>query len=136
MSNALPDVNVARHYCRGCGRLLPPDFKGLFHPDCLKVDKRYRTSEKRRHERERFEAWLKRQRCHDCGAKLGVKPQVGLRPAQERLGEASRRHSEPRKIARIGEGNPEQHAPKSGENSALEGGQCRLGPQRARLVLE
>ena len=117
-----PDMRPAIHHCRGCGGPLVLGFRGFFHPDCLKADKRYRTRKKRRRERERFEAWLKRQRCHGCGAKLGVKPQDGLRPAQEPLGEASRRHSEPRKIARIGEGSPEQLAPKSGENSPLEEG--------------
>lgn len=110
------------YYCRGCGDPLPRSSRSLFHPDCLRADKRYRTREKRRLEREKLEAWLRRLRCRECGAQLGVKPQDGLRPAQEPLGEASQAHSEPRKVARIGEGSPEQLAPKSGENSPLEGG--------------
>ena len=120
VSSTMRGVKLTQHYCRGCGKPLLVSWRGLFHPDCLRADKRYRTREKRRHERERFEAWLKRRRCHECGAKLGVKPQDGLRPAQERLGETSQRHPEPRKVAGIGKGSPEQLAPRSGENSPLE----------------
>jgi len=78
------------YYCRGCGGPLPPGFRGLFHhPDCLKADKRRRTSKKRRLERERFEVWLSRQRCPECGVRLGPGPQDDPHPSVETLCEAS-----------------------------------------------
>jgi hypothetical protein len=58
-----------RHYCRGCGRSLPLGFRGQFHKECLRADKRNRTREQRRQEQERFKAWLGKQLCPRCGAR-------------------------------------------------------------------
>lgn len=67
-----------QYHCRGCGVPLPFGFRGLFHPDCLKADKRRRTREKRRVEREKFEAWLRRLQCRECETSLGrVQKRVG-----------------------------------------------------------
>src|SRR4030081_1840979 len=60
-----------RHYCRGCGRPLTPEFRGHFHKECLRADKRERPSEQRRREQERFKRWLEKQHCLNCGAKYG-----------------------------------------------------------------
>lgn len=60
----------SRYFCRACGGPLPDGWHGQFHPQCLKEDKRRRTREKRRVERERFQAWLRHQRCPECGAAL------------------------------------------------------------------
>lgn len=62
----------AHYYCRGCGQQLPPGWRGLFHAECLKADKRRRVREKRDREREMFQAWLGRQSCPNCGALLGL----------------------------------------------------------------
>jgi hypothetical protein len=58
-----------RHYCRGCGRSLPLGFRGQFHKECLRADKRSRTREQRQGERERFKARLQKQLCPQCGAR-------------------------------------------------------------------
>ncbi len=92
MSNALPDANVTRHYCRGCGRLLPPGFKGLFHPDCLKADKRRRMQEKRRKEREKSWQWLRKHGCGECQAKFKSQAGVGQEPSENPLCEVSQGH--------------------------------------------
>src|ERR1700680_1001152 len=63
-----PSTEYQAYFCRGCARPMPRGFQGHFHPDCLKADKRRRTSEKRRVEREKFEAWLAHQQCPQCGA--------------------------------------------------------------------
>jgi len=63
-----------QYFCRGCGDALPPEWHGQFHPECLKADKRRRTQEKRRSERERFQSWLQRQHCPECGVQMGVRP--------------------------------------------------------------
>jgi hypothetical protein len=69
------DLSLARsqeariHYCRGCGRSLPPRFRGQFHKECLRADKRNRTCERRLREQERFKARLQKQRCPKCGAR-------------------------------------------------------------------
>ena len=113
---------TAIYHCRGCGEPLPAKYAGLFHPDCLKADKRRRTREKRKTEQERIWKWLRKNACVECQAKFRSQARISQEPSENPLGEASRRHSEPRKVARIGEGSPEQLAPKSGENSPLEGG--------------
>jgi hypothetical protein len=111
-----------RHYCRGCGGPLVLGFRGFFHPDCLKADKRRRTLEKRQRDQERIWTWLRSHGCTECQTKFRSQARISQEPSEDPLCEASRRHSEPRKIARIGEGSPEQLAPKSGENSPLEEG--------------
>jgi hypothetical protein len=58
-----------RLYCRGCGRLLPAGFRGQFHKECLRADKRNRTQEQRRREKERFRTWLHERHCSKCGAR-------------------------------------------------------------------
>jgi hypothetical protein len=71
------DLSVAgsqeprRHFCRGCGRSLPLGFRGQFHKECLRADKRSRTREQRQRERERFKAWLHKQLCPKCGVRYG-----------------------------------------------------------------
>ena len=97
MSKALSDVNVTRHYCRGCGRLLPPGFKGLFHPDCLKADKRRRVQEKRRKEREKTWQWLRKHGCGECQARFRSQAGIGREPSNKRLCEVSQGPSEPQK---------------------------------------
>jgi hypothetical protein len=57
-----PDEVQPIHYCRGCGKPLPLKFRGHFHKDCLREDKRWRTSVRRRQEQERFKRWLAK-RC-------------------------------------------------------------------------
>ena len=60
----------SHYFCRGCGQPLPAAWHALFHPECLKADKRRRTQEKRRLERARLQQWLHRQRCPQCGATM------------------------------------------------------------------
>ena len=86
-----------RYYCRGCGRLLPLGFKGLFHSDCLKADKRRRMREKRRKERERTKQWLRKHGCGECQAKFGSQAGIGQEPSENALCEVSQGPSEPRK---------------------------------------
>jgi hypothetical protein len=64
-------LNATVHYCRGCGGPLPPGWEGLFHPDCLKADKRRRVQEDRKREQRKFQEWLSKRRCPSCGARLG-----------------------------------------------------------------
>lgn len=72
-------TDSCNYFCRGCGDPLPRGFHGQFHRDCLKADKRRRTNQKRRLEREKFEAWLADQRCPKCAAavRLREEPQEG-----------------------------------------------------------
>src|SRR5438309_753784 len=71
MARALKSlIDHHSYFCRGCGNPLPRGFHGHFHPGCLKADKRRRTSEKRRMEREKFEAWLAHQLCPQCGSAI------------------------------------------------------------------
>lgn len=70
------DLSLARSqeprlYCRGCGGSLPLGFRGQFHKECLRADKRRRTREQRRREQERFRAWLQKQLCPECGVRYG-----------------------------------------------------------------
>jgi hypothetical protein len=57
------------YYCRGCGCALPSDFHGHFHKECLRADKRRRVQARRKGEQARFEHWLQKQHCHNCGAR-------------------------------------------------------------------
>ena len=74
-----PDVSSGvdqehwHHYCRGCGRILAFGFRGHFHRECLRTDKRRRMREQRQREHERFSRWLNKQRCPNCGAKYREK---------------------------------------------------------------
>jgi predicted DNA-binding transcriptional regulator AlpA len=63
-------INATVDYCRGCGGPLPPGWEGLFHPNCLKADKRRRVHEIRKKEQKKFQEWSKR-RCPSCGTRLG-----------------------------------------------------------------
>ncbi len=92
-----PGMRPAIHHCRGCGGLLAPDFKGLFHPDCLKADKRRRMREKRRKEREGTKQWLRKHGCGECQAKFRSQVGIGQEPSEEPLCEVSQGPSEPRK---------------------------------------
>ena len=58
-----------RHYCRGCGRLLPAGTRSHFHKECLRSDKRERLREQRRREEERFKVLLLKKHCSKCGAR-------------------------------------------------------------------
>src|SRR5438270_8017624 len=58
------------YYGRGCVRALPLGFTGLFHRDCLQADMRRRIQARRKSERAKFERWLRRQRCPECGIGL------------------------------------------------------------------
>jgi hypothetical protein len=58
-----------RHFCRGCGSMLPVNFRGLYHNECLRADKRRRIQGKRQREQERFKRRLEEQRCPHCGLK-------------------------------------------------------------------
>ena len=79
----------SQHYCRGCSRPLPLGTTALFHPDCLKGDKRERMREKRRCEGEKFVSWLRRLRCPECGAKLELMAKKGHPPNEKRSCEVS-----------------------------------------------
>ena len=111
MRNATPGEVKRRHYCRGCGGTLALGWRGLFHPDCLKADKRHRTREKRRQEREKFQAWLSQQRCPRCGAKLGQKPDQRPRLLQEYPCEASHGALETRTAPKRCHDTPPQDLP-------------------------
>lgn len=93
-----------QYHCRGCGKPLSPSYSGLFHSDCLKADKRRRTREKRQLERERFEAWLSRQRCPECGAKLGQVRKERRRPDVEAPCEASQGPQSRQNVRQVGRG--------------------------------
>ena len=75
------------YFCRGCGFRLQPGFRGHFHKECLRADKRRRVQAQRRREQERFEAWLQRQHCPKCGARYDA---VGPECVAEASCEASR----------------------------------------------
>ena len=63
--------SAARYYCRGCGEPLLGGETRQFHPDCLKADKRRRTREGRLREQTKFQTWLRRLKCPQCGRKFG-----------------------------------------------------------------
>jgi hypothetical protein len=75
------------YFCRGCGSRLQPGFRGHFHKECLRVDKRRRVQAQRRRDQERFEAWLQRRHCPKCGARNHT---VGSERVAEASCEASR----------------------------------------------
>jgi hypothetical protein len=117
------DTKIALLYhCRGCGRELPPSKRSLFHPDCLKVDKRRRVQEVRRRERIRFERWLSRQRCPQCGAELGTlahPPRPTAQPPREASQGAVERSPDHEKAVDAGR----RLGPRIGQNDReMEGG--------------
>jgi hypothetical protein len=63
------DDQRPNYYCRGCGGALRSGFRGHFHKECLRADKRRRIQARRRGEQGRFEDWLQKQYCHNCGAR-------------------------------------------------------------------
>ena len=77
---------VQTYYCRGCGRVLPQGFRGHFHRDCLREDKRRRVRDRRLRETARFQRRLEQARCPACGAKIGTAEPA---PLQECSCEAS-----------------------------------------------
>jgi hypothetical protein len=99
-----------RHYCRGCGGPLAPDFKGLFHPDCLKADKRRRMREKRNWERKRIWIWLRKHGCGECQARFRSQAGIGREPSNKRLCEVSQGPSKPQK-AQTGRGSIPKELP-------------------------
>ncbi len=56
------------HFCRGCGQPLITGSRSLFHPECLKEDKRRRVRQQRKQQYELFARWLRKQTCSKCGA--------------------------------------------------------------------
>ena len=75
------------YFCRGCGSRLQPGFRGHFHKECLRADKRRRVQAQRRREQKRLETWLQRQNCPRCGARYDA---VGPECVAEASCEASR----------------------------------------------
>jgi hypothetical protein len=79
------------HFCRGCGFMLPPDFRGIYHKECLRADKRQRVRAQRRREQELFKIWMSKQICPECGTRYrhersndAAKPSCETsRPAEE-----------------------------------------------------
>jgi hypothetical protein len=59
----------SKYFCRGCGSELPMGFRGHFHGECLRADKRRRVSERRRKEQEMLKRQLEKYRCSNCGAR-------------------------------------------------------------------
>ncbi len=82
-----------RHFCRGCGSGLPAGFRGLYHKECLRADKRWRICDQRRREQERFRKRLGKELCPHCGAGYGNQqsernvepPCEASQPTQERI---------------------------------------------------
>lgn len=66
-----PGVKSHTYFCRGCGGLLPPGSRRLFHSDCLKTDKVRRVCQQRQQQCELFALWLRKQTCPKCGARHG-----------------------------------------------------------------
>jgi hypothetical protein len=48
------------YFCRFCGQPLPSGYRGHFHRECLKADKRRRIQEQRRKEAQRFKRWVRK----------------------------------------------------------------------------
>jgi hypothetical protein len=66
------DLTTAHHhFCRGCGLPLITGSRSLFHPECLKEDKRRRVRQQRQQQHELFERWLRQETCPKCGARYG-----------------------------------------------------------------
>jgi hypothetical protein len=59
------------YFCRGCGNVLPADFRGHFHKACLQRDKRRRVREQRQQQHKQFTRWLRKKTCQKCGARFG-----------------------------------------------------------------
>jgi hypothetical protein len=71
--NSQPSLRTEEpgYFCRGCGDQLPPGFRGHFHTECLRADKRRRVRSRRAQEQLRFKQWLQKVACPRCGAKYG-----------------------------------------------------------------
>jgi hypothetical protein len=93
-------VGKHTYHCRGCGQSLPSLSRCLFHPVCLKADKRRRVQETRQRERDKFERWLNRQKCPRCGAGLGsdepISPLPSVRPTCEVSRGVTAAHGDPK----------------------------------------
>ena len=76
-----------QHHCRGCGNLLPAGARNQFHQLRLRADKRSRVTERRRMEQERFQRWMGKQVCPNCGTRYGKQAPA---PTLEGVCEASR----------------------------------------------
>lgn len=61
-----PALDNPQYCCRLCGKLLP-NSRAYFHPECLQKDKRRRTQERRRLEKEQLLGLLRKVRCQHCG---------------------------------------------------------------------
>jgi hypothetical protein len=105
VSEAL-EVRLTQHYCRGCGKPLPHGSHGLFHPDCLKADKRRRIWEKRRREQERIWKWLRKNGCAGCQANFRSQERISREPSEQSLCEVSQ--------------GPQSHEKVSGQGLPLE----------------
>lgn len=79
-------TNTSNYYCRGCGRELPARFRGLFHKDCLRLDKQHRVRKARRREQEKLKALLRKIACPNCGVRYGTSK---CDPPRQRSCEAS-----------------------------------------------
>ncbi len=97
---------VFRYHCRGCGDPLPVAWRVLFHPDCLKADKRRRIREKRRREQERIWKWLRKNGCAGCQANFRSQERISWGPSEQSLCEASQ--------------GPQSHEKASGQGLPLE----------------
>ena len=82
-----------QYHCRGCGEKLPPNCYALFHPECLKADKRLRTQEKRSLESERRSAWFARQKCLVCNSVMSQQSKRGQHDARAAHGTHAPRHA-------------------------------------------
>lgn len=69
------------YHCRGCGKPLRPGGKEIFHPECLRQDKQWRTQESRCRERTQFELWLRQQTCPHCKRTFGDSQDAKSDPA-------------------------------------------------------
>jgi|HubBroStandDraft_6_1064221.scaffolds.fasta_scaffold10466_5 hypothetical protein len=81
MRKRIVRIGQRYRYCCACRGKLPATFKGFYHPDCLREDKRFRMRKKRERERQQFEALLRRHKCSHCGHRLG-KPQSECEASQ------------------------------------------------------
>jgi hypothetical protein len=75
--NGHQSLEESCHFCRGCGAKLQVDFRGVYHKECLRADKRRRICAQRRREQERFKRWLVKQCCPHCGARYGEQRSEG-----------------------------------------------------------
>jgi len=84
-----------QHYCRGCGLALPLGFRGHFHKECLRADKRSRICEQRRREQQRFKRLLEKQHCLNCGARYGNQRSDGATEASREASQPTQGHDPP-----------------------------------------